>query len=76
MNGRRDEMKKKLVKAGISTMVYYPIPVHELPIYSYLKFDLPQACKAASEVLSLPIWPQISRTVQERVADSLRGVLA
>jgi dTDP-4-amino-4,6-dideoxygalactose transaminase len=76
MNGRRDEMKKKLVKAGISTMVYYPIPVHELPIYSYLKFDLPQACKAASEVLSLPIWPQISRTVQERVADSLREVLA
>jgi dTDP-4-amino-4,6-dideoxygalactose transaminase len=76
MNQRRDEIKEKLIKARISTAVYYPIPVHALPVYSDLQIDLPQAWKAASEVLSLPFWPQISLTVQERVADSLREALA
>jgi dTDP-4-amino-4,6-dideoxygalactose transaminase len=76
MNQRRDEIKDKLIKARISTAVYYPLPVHALPVYSDLHFDLPQAWKAASEVLSLPFWPQISRTVQERVADCLREALA
>src|SRR5215210_6397359 len=76
LNQRRDEIKEKLLKAHISTAVYYPIPVHALPVYSDLQFDLPQAWKAASEVLSLPFWPQISLTVQERVADSLREALA
>ena len=76
MNQRRDEIKEKLSKAHISTTIYYPIPVHALPVYSDLQFDLPQAWKAASEVLSLPFWPQISRTVQDRVADSLREALA
>jgi dTDP-4-amino-4,6-dideoxygalactose transaminase len=75
LNQRRDEIKEKLIEAHISTAVYYPIPVHALPVYSDLQFDLPQAWKAASEVLSLPFWPQISRTVQERVADSLREAL-
>lgn len=75
-NQRRDEIREKLIKAQISTTVYYPIPVHALPVYSDLQFDLPQAWKAASEVLSLPFWPQISRAVQERVADSLREALA
>jgi dTDP-4-amino-4,6-dideoxygalactose transaminase len=76
MNQRRDEIKEKLIKAQISTAVYYPIPIPALPVYSDLQFDLPQAWKAASEVLSLPFWPQISRTVQERVADSLHEALA
>src|SRR5215213_9431644 len=76
MNQRRDEIKEKLIKARISTAVYYPIPIPALPVYSDQQFDLPQAWKAASEVLSLPFWPQISRTVQERVADSLREALA
>jgi dTDP-4-amino-4,6-dideoxygalactose transaminase len=76
MNQRRDEIMEKLTKAHISTTVYYPVPVHALPVYSDLPFDLPQAWKAASEVLSLPFWPQISPAVQERVADSLREALA
>jgi len=76
MNQRRDEIKENLIRAQISTAVYYPIPIPALPVYSDQQFDLPQAWKAASEVLSLPFWPQISRTVQERVADSLREALA
>ena len=54
MNQRRDEVREKLIKAGISTTVYYPTPVHALPVYSDLRLDLPGAWKAANEVLSLP----------------------
>lgn len=69
--GRRDEIKARLSEAGIGTMVYYPVPVHRLPIYADLGYQLPIAEAAATEVLSLPIWPQITRAVQERVATTL-----
>jgi dTDP-4-amino-4,6-dideoxygalactose transaminase len=39
-------------------------------------FDLPLTEAAAGEVLSLPIWPQLSQTVQERVVTSLQQALA
>jgi dTDP-4-amino-4,6-dideoxygalactose transaminase len=69
--GRRDEIKARLAEAGIGTMIYYPVPVHQLPIYADLSYQLPIAEAAATEVLSLPIWPQIQRDVQERVATTL-----
>jgi dTDP-4-amino-4,6-dideoxygalactose transaminase len=55
-------------------MVYYPVPVHRLKVYD-LKLDLPVAEKAASEVISLPIWPQITPEIQLRVGDALRSSL-
>ena len=60
-----------MAEAGISTMVYYPTPVHKLPVYSDLGVSLPLTESAASEVISLPIWPSIPESTQERVAESL-----
>ena len=57
-------------------MIYYPVPVHQLPVYTGLNFNLPLTEEAAGEVLSLPIWPQLSQTVQERVVTSLQQALA
>jgi dTDP-4-amino-4,6-dideoxygalactose transaminase len=71
LDGRRDEIKAKLAEAGIQTMVYYPIPVHKLPVYADSNVTLPKTEKAAQEVLSLPIWPFISEIQQQRVADVL-----
>ncbi|MBZ0286097.1 MAG: DegT/DnrJ/EryC1/StrS family aminotransferase [Anaerolineae bacterium] len=76
LDGKRDAVQKKLEAAGIATMVYYPVPIHKLPIYANRNLHLPEAEKAASEVLSLPIWPQITRDVQERVIAALRDALA
>jgi dTDP-4-amino-4,6-dideoxygalactose transaminase len=76
LEGRRDEVRAQLSKAGIDTMVYYPVPVHRLPIYRGLGYRLPVGEAAAEEVLSLPIWPQITRDVQERVAETLCQALA
>lgn len=71
LNGKRDALQKALDAVGISTMIYYPVPVHRLPIYAAHNLHLPESEKAASEVLSLPIWPQITLDVQQRVAGAL-----
>jgi dTDP-4-amino-4,6-dideoxygalactose transaminase len=75
LGGMRDLVQKRLAEAGIDTAVYYPVPVHRLPVYEGLTGNLPLAEEAACEVLSLPIWPQISHAVQERVVATLREAL-
>jgi len=75
-NRPRDQVQKALAEAGISTMTYYPVPLHRLPVYAGGQYDLPQAEQAATEVLSLPMWPQIGLEVQECVASELRAALA
>lgn len=74
-NGKRDEARERLAEAGIATMIYFPVPMHRLPVYARLDDDLPLADAAAGEVLSLPIWPQMPQEVRERVAEALRGAL-
>ncbi len=57
-------------------MIYYPVPLHRLPLYSHFDTPLPCSEQASAEVLSLPIWPQITADVQARVAAALRDALA
>jgi len=57
LHGRRDEVRQRLADAGIGTMVYYPVPVHRLPVYAWPEGSLPRAEQAAREVLSLPMGP-------------------
>lgn len=76
-NGRRDAVRAQMDASGVGTMVYYPIPIHRLPVYAGC-FDgvhLPAAEAAAGEVLSLPIWPEIEESTQERVIESLTRAL-
>jgi len=73
--GQRDRVQEALGEAGIGTMVYYPVPVHRLPVYRGLEYTLPVSERAATEVLSLPIWPQMEREQQERVAGALAAAL-
>lgn len=74
-DGRRDAVQAALKDRGIQTMIYYPIPCHQLPVYSHLNVHLPMAERLAGEVLSLPIWPQITPEIQTRVVGALRDVL-
>lgn len=77
-DGRRDVVRERLDAAGIGTMIYYPIPIHRLPVYEskYRDLELPVAERAAGEVLSIPIWPEIDHSTQERVAAALDAALA
>lgn len=73
LDGKRDAVQQHLKESGISTMVYYPVPVHRLPIYIEMGCSLPVAEAAVREVLSLPIWPDMAIEVQERVVEVLKN---
>jgi dTDP-4-amino-4,6-dideoxygalactose transaminase len=63
-----------LQKQGIQTGIHYPIPVHLLPAYadlSYRRGQFPQAERAAAEVLSLPMFPELTPSMQKAVAEAL-----
>ncbi len=76
LGGRRAELKDRLEKAGIGTMVYYPIPVHRLPVYGQAANSFPVAEVASAQVLSLPIWAQLGEHLQCEVVERLRLSLA
>ncbi len=61
-NGQRDAVLEGLGQRGVGTGVYYPVPVHQQRIYeeSCRGLSLPEAEKAAQEVLSLPVHPGLS----------------
>ncbi|MEW6663394.1 MAG: DegT/DnrJ/EryC1/StrS family aminotransferase [Bacillota bacterium] len=76
LDGKRGVVQQRLADQGIGTMVYYPVPVHKLPVYAESNFSLPAAENAAAEVLSLPIWPDIPHEIQVCVVQALAGALA
>lgn len=60
---QRDSLQEYLTKKGIGTKVYYPLPLHLEKVHKglgYKKGDFPVAEKASREVLSLPIYPELS----------------
>jgi len=60
---RRDELVEHLRRAGIGTMIYYPHPLHRQPVYAELGYaagSLPESERAGDEVLSLPIYPELT----------------
>jgi dTDP-4-amino-4,6-dideoxygalactose transaminase len=71
---RRDELAVHLRDAGVDVGIHYPIPLHMQPAYAELGYnagDLPETEQAASEVLSLPMYPELSESQIERVADAV-----
>jgi len=69
---RRDELQQKLQKQEIGTGIHYPIPVHLLKGYAdlgYKQGDLPHTEQAAAEVLSLPMFAELTGEQIARVAD-------
>jgi dTDP-4-amino-4,6-dideoxygalactose transaminase len=75
---RRDRVRAALADRGIQSMVYYPLPLHLQPVYAHLGYELgqlPMADRAALEVLSLPMFPELTLPEQERIRDSLKDVL-
>ncbi len=70
-DGRRDRVQAALRDEGIASMIYYPLALHQLPVYADRKERHPVSEAACGEVLSLPIWPQITEDVQERVVTAI-----
>ena len=73
----RDWLQKQLQEAGVLTIIYYPIPIHRQPAYAELGYgpgSLPITERLCAEVLSLPIYPELSTAQQERVIEVLQGL--
>lgn len=76
---RRHHVQKVLSKLGIGSTVYYPTPMHLQPVYSSLGYkagSLPESERAANEVLSLPMFPELTTDQIERVVDAIAAALA
>ncbi len=73
----REGWQKSLSERGIQTGIHYPIPVHLQKAYAdprYREGDFPHSEAAAREVLSLPMFPEMTGRQQEEVASALRAV--
>jgi perosamine synthetase len=73
--GRRDAVAAALRERGVGTAVHYPTPVHEQPLYRELGYRerLPEAERAAREVLCLPVHPALSEADLETIVREVRA---
>lgn len=74
----RDRTRDRLGQMGVSSMVYYPLPLHLQPVYQSLGYrpgQFPVAEQAAREVLSLPMFPGLSEPEQQQVVYCLKDCL-
>jgi dTDP-4-amino-4,6-dideoxygalactose transaminase len=76
--GRRDDLRKYLGERGIGTQIHYPVPIHlqqSAEFLGYRKGDLPVTERLASEVLSLPMYPELTDEQLDRVTTSVRDFM-
>lgn len=69
----RDAFAEELGKRGVGSGVYYPTPIHRLPSFG-LEIDLPETESAASQVLSLPVYPSLTQAELETIVDAVNAV--
>jgi dTDP-4-amino-4,6-dideoxygalactose transaminase len=68
---KRDELRDYLARTRVSTGIHYPVPLHLQKAYAHLGYaegSFPVTEKAASEILSLPMFPQLGHEDQRHVA--------
>ena len=73
----RDWLRTQLQSQGISTMIYYPIPLHLQEVYESLNYQpgqLPVAEQVAQEVLSLPMFPELTIQQQDQVINAIKDL--
>jgi dTDP-4-amino-4,6-dideoxygalactose transaminase len=71
----RDELKAHLLNKGVEALVHYPIPIHLQPAAKYLgytKDDFPNTMHHVCQILSLPLYPNLTQSQQEYVAHQIK----
>jgi len=72
----RDKLQEYLKEQGVSTAIYYPLPLHLQECFKdlgYLKGDFPEAEKASGSVISLPVYPELTDEKQEYIVEKISG---
>ncbi len=73
---RRDDLRAHLAAKGIGHSVYYPLPLHLQPCFGYLEYkqgQCPESEKASAEVISIPIYPELTPAQLDEVVAAVRG---
>ncbi len=73
---RRDELRAHLNTAGVGHEVYYPVPFHLQECFQYLDYrrgDFPESEHAAEHTVALPIYPELTREMQDYVIETIRA---
>ena len=76
---QRDELQAYLGEAGIGSAIYYPLCMHEQKCFSYLGHstgDFPIAEQAAAEVLSIPVYPELTEEQLGHVVETIKAFYA
>jgi dTDP-4-amino-4,6-dideoxygalactose transaminase len=72
---RRDELLQYLKEQNIEAGIHYPVPLHLQPVYrnlGYARGAFPETEQAAGEILSLPLYPELTQAQMERVVETMR----
>ena len=72
----RDAFQAHLKAHGIGNSVYYPLPLHLQPCFAYLGYSqgqFPESERAASEVISLPVYPELTTAQRDQVIMRVRS---
>ncbi len=79
-NVSRDSIMNHLKEKGIDSRVFYPLPLHLQPCFDYLRYkkgDFPESERAAEEVFSLPVYPELTRKQMDYVIEGVKeGIVA
>ena len=74
---RRDALKQHLTKAGIGNEIYYPLALHQQACFAHLpRVSLPVSEQLAAEVISVPVFPELTDAERNEVAAAVRAFLA
>lgn len=74
----REELQKQLAAAGVGTGIHYPVPLHQQKAYAHLGYktgDFPVTERVTPEIVSLPMFPNLTADQQKRVVSQVTSVL-
>jgi dTDP-4-amino-4,6-dideoxygalactose transaminase len=74
--GKRDALREYLTAHGVGCSVYYPVPLHLQECFAYLGYkegEFPESERACREVLSIPVYPELTQDQTAYVAETIRA---